>query len=227
MCFCISSYYDTAGKKNISWPQDKGGRGLNKLNKRMRHTFTTPPYALGFSCSCSLFTLGVCSRFWWAQSWQHQASRLVKPHLQPKYPSSSQRTWRPLPRMTSDPGNKLLCIYWRKKSNPFCCCEASVKPESVLLFLLTGTKQDPGILNVAFVQRGDTEAALEGCHPSCVLLWPHFANTAEKPPSQCWKVTAHFMPRVNFEQQSVTPDSSSFHSREMAHRPQPQKPAKL
>lgn len=185
MWFCISSYYNTAGKnQNISWPQDKGGRGLHKLNKQMRHSHTPPPYALGLFLPCSLFTFGVCtgmcSRFCRARSWQHQASRLVKPHLQPKYPSSSQWTWRPLPRMSSDPANRLLYIRWRKKSNPLYCCKASVNPES-FLFLLTGTKQDPAILNVAFFQRGDTEAAFKGSHPSCVALTTFCQHCWEAP----------------------------------------------
>lgn len=103
----------------------------------------------------------MCSRFCRARSWQHQASRLVKPHLQPKYPSSSQWTWRPLPRMSSDPGNRLLYIRWSKKSNPLYCCKASVNPES-FLFLLTGTKQDPGMLNVAFFSERRHRSSLQG-----------------------------------------------------------------
>lgn len=162
MCFCISSCYDTAGK-NISWPQDKGGRELKKAKINKWHCpvpSSRPPQML-FSFPCSFFTFTICtwmcSRLWWAQGPQHQSSSLVKHHLQHEQRSSSQRTWRPLPRVATDPGNGLLYIRWRKKSNQFYYCEISIKAEVVFLFLLTGTKQDRGIINGAFFffQRGD------------------------------------------------------------------------
>lgn len=118
-------------------------------------------------------------------------------------------------------------------------CKASTKSAAIFLFLLTHTKHDRGILNVAFLReetlssRSFSAKQLSRALIQAVSLWPHFANTAGSPDpvmkgySTFWKVTAHFMPCMNSEQQRASPDSSSFYSRELAHQPQPQKACKV
>lgn len=115
----------------------------------------------------------------------------------------------------------------KKKRDQFYYCQVSTKPEAVFLFLLT--KQYRGILNVAFFSErrhclADAEASQQSSSQgfsSKLRCFDHICQHCWEAPSQCWKVTAYFMPCMNFEQQCTSPDSSSFQWRELAHQPQP------
>lgn len=121
-------------------------------------------------------------------------------------------------------------------------CKAATKSAAIFLFLLTSTKHDRGTLNVAFFREETlpkqkqnllSKTALTRALTQAMSLWLHFASTAGSPDpvmkgySTFWKVTAHFMPHMNSQQQCASPDSFSFHSRELAHQPQPQKACRV
>lgn len=144
MWFCVSSYYDTAGIKTFHDLRIKGGGSYKNYNKQMTQPLPCP---VGSSFPALFSTFSISTHVELSSlvgsGIAAPGKQLGKTSLEPKYWSSSEWAWGPLPRAATDPGKELLYTCWIKNRDQLCYHRVSPKPEAI--FLLPGTRKDRAI----------------------------------------------------------------------------------